>query len=292
MKSGIEFEGKNVRKAVEKASKELQIPAERIKYDVISNGSSGIFGLVGVKKARIRVTLPGSETKRDNTISTGYGAMNRFSEESVKSLVDEAFSNTGNNKKNDGTEEFELLLKPDEAPETDKIDIDLSSEQIKIGTDSLQKIVDHITTDAKVSVEKDQNRVIFNVVGGNSAVLIGKRGQHLEAIQYLIDKIVNKQSEKRIRLQVDVEGYVKARRENLTKLATKLAEKAKMTGKPSTIGQISAQDRRTVHLALKSDKEVRTQSIGDGYYRKLVIFPRKSNYKRKKYNAKVTTDRE
>jgi len=132
---------------------------------------------------------------------------------------------------------------------------------------------------------------VFNVVGGNAGVLIGKRGQNLEAIQYLIDKIVNKKSEKRIRLQVDVEGYIKARKENLTKLAEKLAEKTKKTGRPSTIGQISAQDRRTVHLTLKSDKEVRTQSIGDGYYRKLVIFPRKSNYKRKRYNEKVIANR-
>jgi spoIIIJ-associated protein len=132
---------------------------------------------------------------------------------------------------------------------------------------------------------------VFNVVGGNAGVLIGKRGQNLEAIQYLIDKIVNNKSVKRIRLQIDVEGYVKTRRENLAKLATKLAEKTKKTGKPSTIGQISAQDRRTVHITLKSDKEIRTQSIGDGYYRKLVIFPRKSNYKRKKYNDKITTNR-
>jgi len=291
MKSGIEFEGKNVKKAVEKASEELQIPVGKIKYDVISNGSSGIFGLVSVKKARIRVTLPGSEHKRDHSLPADRNAMDRFSEESVKSLVDEAFSNMGDNKKRDSLEEAELSSQPDETSKTDKTDIELSSEQIQIGIDSLQKIIDFITTDAKVSVEKDQNRVIFNIIGGNSGVLIGKRGQNLEAIQYLIDKIVNKNSEKRIRLQVDVEGYVKTRIENLTKLAAKLAEKTKKTGKPSTIGQISAQDRRTVHLTLKSDKEVRTQSIGDGYYRKLVIFPRKSNYKRKRHNDKVTTNR-
>jgi len=291
MKPDLEFVGKNVKEAVEKASEELQIPTDKIKYDVISNGSSGIFGLVGVKKAKIRVSLSGSERKTDKTSKTGPDGKDRYREESVKSLVDEAFNGTGYKKKRDGLREPEKLPQPDESSRTDKTDIDLSSEEIQIGIDSLQKIIDLITTDARVSVEKEQNRVVFNVVGGNAGVLIGKRGQNLEAIQYLIDKIVNKKSEKRIRLQVDVEGYLKTRRENLTKLAEKLAEKTKKTGRPSTIGQISAQDRRTVHLTLKSDKEVRTQSIGDGYYRKLVIFPRKSNYKRKRYTEKVSANR-
>lgn len=291
MKPGLDFVGKNVKEAVEKASEELQVPTDKIKYDVISNGSSGIFGLVGVKKAKIRVSHPGSERKKDKTSKTGHDEKDRVREESIKSLVDEAFNGTGYKKKSDGLREPEKFLKPDGASKIDKTDIDLSSEQIQIGIDSLQKIIDLITTDAKVSVEKEQNRVMFNIVGGNAGVLIGKRGQNLEAIQYLIDKIVNKKSEKRIRLQVDVEGYLKTRRENLTKLAEKLAEKTKKTGRPSTIGQISAQDRRTVHLTLKADKEVRTQSIGDGYYRKLVIFPRKSNYKRKRHNGKVSADR-
>lgn len=291
MKPDLEFVGKNVKEAVEKAAEELQIPTGKIKYDVISNGSSGIFGLVGVKKAKIRVSLPSSERKTDKTSKTGLNEKDRLREGSVKSLVDEAFNGTVHKKKSDDLREPEKSSKPDESSIVGSTDTDLSSEQIQIGIDSLQKIIDLITTDAKVSVEKEQNQIVFNVVGGNAGVLIGKRGQNLEAIQYLIDKIVNKKSEKRIRLQVDVEGYIKTRRENLTKLAEKLAEKTKKTGRPSTIGQISAQDRRTVHLTLKSDKEVRTQSIGDGYYRKLVIFPRKSNYKRKRYNEKVSANR-
>jgi spoIIIJ-associated protein len=74
---------------------------------------------------------------------------------------------------------------------------------------------------------------------------------------------------------VDVEGYLKTRKNNLQKLATKMAEKAKRTQKPVTIGQMNAYDRRTVHLHLKSNNAVRTQSVGDGYYRKLIVFPKK-----------------
>jgi spoIIIJ-associated protein len=76
---------------------------------------------------------------------------------------------------------------------------------------------------------------------------------------------------------------METRKANLKHLALKMAEKAKKTGRPATINQMSAQDRRIVHLALKEDAQVRTQSMGDGYYRRLVIFPKKRNsYRGKK----------
>ncbi|HSM23990.1 MAG TPA: R3H domain-containing nucleic acid-binding protein, partial [Anaerolineaceae bacterium] len=107
------------------------------------------------------------------------------------------------------------------------------------------------------------------------AVLIGKKGQTLEAIQYIVEKIVNKKSREKIRIHVDIEEYLETRRINLERLSTRLAEKSKRIGKPVTIGQLNSYDRRVVHLILKKDSEVRTQSIGDGFYRKLVIFPKK-----------------
>jgi spoIIIJ-associated protein len=105
--------------------------------------------------------------------------------------------------------------------------------------------------------------------------LIGKKGQTLEAIQYIVEKIVNKKSLEKIRVHVDIEGYLENRRINLERLSTRLAEKSKRIGKPVTIGQLNSYDRRVVHLVLKNDSDVRTQSIGDGFYRKLVIFPKK-----------------
>jgi len=275
MKPNLEFVGKNVKVAVQAASDELNIPLSEIQYDIISNGSSGIFGLVGAKKAKIRVHIPASAKKAGRHSVHQADRVKSFEENDVKSLVDEAFNETPARAKKKQVEQNDQSEQLSEPP------IDISSNFIQAGKLALQKIIDLITEETNVSIEIDKGRVLFNIYGGNSGVLIGKKGQNLEAIQYLIDKIVNKNSDKRIRIQVDVEGYLKTRKENLVKLAGRLAEKAKKTGRPSTIGQISAQDRRTVHLALKSDKEVRTQSIGDGYYRKLVIFPKKNNHKKK-----------
>jgi len=253
MSPSLEFEEKNVEMAVKKACEKLNIPREKLKHDVISYGSTGIFGLVGTKKARIRVTLPepsrAPEQKESDSEKNSGG-----SPPPAKDDTD---------------------LQIDVAPE--KPEILPSDEDPKdIGRDALQRIIDLITTDATIAIEERSNRIFFNVKGGNSGILIGKRGQTLEAIQYVLEKIVNKKRQERIRIQVDVEGYLEKRRISLEGLATRLAEKVKRTGKPATIGQMNSHDRRIVHIALKNDGKVRTQSMGEGVLRKLVIFPKKN----------------
>ena len=171
----------------------------------------------------------------------------------------------------DGDEEEEV--EEDAVPR--KVDNADMEKAISTGTEALRRLVDFITENSKIEVETTGQRILFKVEGGNSGMLIGKRGQTLEAIQYLVEKIVNKQNEQRVRILVDIEGYLKTRKTNLQKLAAKMADKAQKTKKPVTIGQMNAYDRRTVHLHLKNNSAVRTQSVGEGYYRKLIIFPKK-----------------
>jgi spoIIIJ-associated protein len=241
MSQPFEFVGKNVDKALEKASAELNIPIEKLRYDVVSYGSSGIFGLVGAKKAKILIKNPNDGSHQNDARAQ------------ARDLVKDAFQ----------------LEDDEERPAQDLEPV------VAAGKEALKRIVDFITSDATIEPEPGPQRILYKVSGGNSGLLIGKRGQTLEAIQYLVEKIVNKQTQQRIRVLVDVEGYLKTRKSNLQKLATKMAEKAKRTQKPVTIGQMNAYDRRTVHLHLKSNNAVRTQSVGEGYYRKLIVFPKK-----------------
>jgi spoIIIJ-associated protein len=98
-------------------------------------------------------------------------------------------------------------------------------------------------------------------------------------MQTLVEKIVNKHNHTsngdRIRVQVDVAGYLETRKANLENLALRLADKSKRIRKPISLGHMSAYDRRIVHLALKDDPGVRTKSRGAGHVRKLVIFPQR-----------------
>ena len=259
MSPRLEFEGKNVEKALQNACEDLKIPKEKLKYDVISYGATGIFGLVGIKKAKIRVRLP--KLTPEDTIEEKNFEHNNESKKCVT--------------------EVECSTK--QAPLEDKAIVSIPDESVNLGKNVLQRIIDLITTDAEISVEKKSDQILFYIKGGKVAILIGKRGQTLEAMQYLIEKVVNKHSEQRIRIQIDIEGYLKKRQNNLKSLAMRLAEKTKSSGKPITIGQMNAHDRKIVHLALRGDSSVRTQSVGDGFLKKLLIFPRKK-YPQKKTN--------
>lgn len=247
MSKTLEFQGKNVDQALLNASDELNLPAEKIKHEVLAYGSSGIFGLVGVKKAKIKVFVDDHKKK---SIRPQQGEAKKTETEKKTQLDD----TTGN-----GT----VMTKEDE-------DVFIAS-----GIQFLQKIVDGITSGATVNIDRQGGKLLFTVSGGDSGVLIGKRGQTLEAIQYLLEKMINKKSTNRVRVVVDVEGYLEKRKTNLQQMASRMAEKAMRTKKPVTIGQMNAHDRRIVHIHLKDEKGVRTQSIGDGYFRKLMIFPKK-----------------
>lgn len=279
MNQFVEFEGKNIDQALARASDELNTPVERLQYDVVSYGSSGIFGLVGAKKAKIRVKSEkikglAQEAKEQarNLVKNAF----QLDDEQAFDVTDEDRDSDQNGYgSNNGIDD-----ESDEDSDLSGVNAEEMEKAISVGKEVLQRLVDFITEESQISVDIVRQRVVFKVEGGNSGMLIGKRGQTLEAIQYLVEKIVNKQNEKRVRVLVDVEGYLKTRKNNLQKLAVKMAEKAQKTKKPVTIGQMNAYDRRTVHLHLKNNSAVRTQSVGEGYYRKLIIFPKKGRRSR------------
>ena len=259
MSPSLEFEGKDIEQAVENACDALKIPKEKLKHDVISYGSTGVFGLVGARKARIRVKAP----------------------ESLREIKTEKVGKKGQNNIDKG-DKLLTEIPVSTARPLDEFKADTCLENpVAFGTDVLQHIIDCVATNATISIEQDEDSALLRVKGDNPALLIGKYGQTLEAIQYLVEKIINRHSKQRMRIQVDVEGYLETRQASLQKLVARLAKKATQTGKPVTIGQMNAYDRRIVHLALKDDSGVRTKSIGNGYIKKLMMFPRKNSIKGK-----------
>jgi spoIIIJ-associated protein len=252
----IEFEAKNVEQAVTKACEALIIPRDQLKHEVLSFGATGIFGLVGIKKARIRVAVPGIR-KSDPAPCSG---------KNIALPTDEPFEN---------------IAVEDDSQKADSKCIDMESSMLLDSVDRgrlvLQKLVDSVTSDAEIVVKSSSKQIVYTINGGNSAALIGKRGQTLEAIQYLLKKIVNKSSENRTRIIVDIEGYFSKRQDDLQKQASRIAEKACQNGKPVVIGKFNPQDRKIIHIALKNDHRVKTQSMGDGYLKKIVVLPQKTH---------------
>ena len=241
MTADMEFTGRNVKKAVQRAAQALEIPEDELKFDILSHGSTGIFGLAGIKKARIRVVSVPTKLKPDA----------EFFEK-----VDQDFPSES------------------EVPDTTETDSETEGAQ-EVGEALLRRIVDAISPESSIAIDKNERRIRFHIKGGQSGILIGKRGQTLEAMQLLVEKALRRLNGPAIRIQVDVEGYLAKKKASLVRTAERLAKKVADKGSPASIGYLNAQDRRVVHLALKNQKKVRTQSVGEGPFRKLMIYPRR-----------------
>jgi len=219
--STLEFEEKSIEDAIALACQELKLPREKLEIEVLSKGSSGIFGIVGAKKAKIRVT--------------------------VHALPFEA-----------------------------------AAERAK---EILSEILKYVDLPTVIECQGKEEYVYLNVISNGSGLLIGKRGKTLNALQYLVAKVLHRELGENISVVVDTENYRSKREVSLTELAQELSDKVKRSHRPLTTGPMNAQDRRIIHLALKEDQEVRTKSKGEGNLRRVVIYPVKRGKKTSKEAA-------
>ncbi len=209
-----EFEGKTTEEALENASRELDLQPEELNFDILEPGSAGIFGLVGGKKAKIRITLD----------------------------------------------------KPEETN---------NENGVQLAREALEKILGLIPVETTVNAEQTDGKIVLSIEGDTSGLLIGRRGKTLDALQYIVNKIVNKALDKKTYVVVDSENYRKRREESLTQLALKMGDKAKKIKKPVSTNLMNPHDRRIVHLTLQEDIDLDTKSRGDGLLKKVVIIPKK-----------------
>ena len=240
MSSHKEFKGRNLEAALNKASQDLNVAPQKLEYEIINKGASGIFGLVGARKAKISVTLP-TAVEKEPTQTEATPQSNPVKEAD---------------------------LTPPETPESETDDSALER-----GSNFLKVLAENITHEISIESTVTPQKTKINLGGENPAMLIGRRGETLEALQYLTEKVANKGQQGRIRVQLDVEGYMQNRRNNIRNLSLRLAEKAKRRGRPVTVGQMPPHERRLVHVTLRDEPGVRTQSVGAGFIRKIMVFP-------------------
>ena len=131
--------------------------------------------------------------------------------------------------------------------------------------------------ECQITAQETPEKIVLNIEGDGSGLLIGKRGQNLDAIQYILNKAINRSDNERKMIIVDSEAYRKRREESLLVLAERIREKVKKTKKPVSLSNMNAHDRRIIHLALQKDEALTTKSRGEGEYRKIVILPARRN---------------
>lgn len=259
-----EFRGKTVEEALTTASVELGVASTDLDYEVIDKGSSGFLG-IGAKQAVIKAKKKEDEDSFKVSASTANKSDNK--KEEVKN----------DNKKNESkTADSTSDDLEDSNNQTEKV-VENKDEIIKNTYAYLDDLFKAMKIETKVTIDFDDsnNNMNINLEGPEMGILIGKRGQTLDSLQYLISLFVNKESKAYIRVKLDTENYRARRKETLENLAKNLAYKVKRNRRSVTLEPMNPYERRIIHSALQNDKYVATRSEGEEPYRKVVIYLKK-----------------
>jgi spoIIIJ-associated protein len=239
----LEIIAPSIEEAVQKGLSELGLPEEAVEIEVLDEGARGFLKL-GSRDARIRLTVRDIET------------------EAVAP-------------KKSARSERPVPTEP-EIPEPTELDEQLIMAKTTV-EDLLERMQVHATVHTRYGEAENQGDdrpVIVDIRGNDLSILIGRKAETLNALQYIANLIIGRHLEKWVPLQIDVEGY-RARRElALRNLAERMAEQARSTGRRQVLEPMTAAERRLVHLALRGDDTVITESIGEEPNRKVTIAPR------------------
>jgi len=255
---------------------------DRLNIEILSAGSSGLLG-IGAKKARIRASLLTLDLEQETAPVLTEGA-----KEKEKTARPERPEKPAERQAESQAQRQERPPRPARTPRAER---EARTQSLNDGAFSdlpasdprtaakakeiLEGILVRMGLDYPVEAIESEESVTLRISGDGSGLLIGRGGQTLDAVQYIINKAINKARLDRRIIILDTEEYRGKREEYLLSLASKLAGKVKRSRKPVTISNMSARDRRIIHLALKDDPALLTKSRGEGAYRKIVIIPNK-----------------
>ena len=146
-------------------------------------------------------------------------------------------------------------------------------EEVDLTKKLMAGLLERLVVKAEVDVVFEEGDLHLEIKGDQEGILIGRHGRTLDSFQFLINRMVNKRLETPVRIVLDINDYRKRKTENLRKMAIRVGEKVKSKGHPLTIGPFDAHDRRLIHIALKEDPAVRTESLGEGKLKKITVIP-------------------
>lgn len=268
-----DFYGKDVASAIKEACDTLNIAQENLDIAVIETGSTGIFGLIR-KKAHIRVTVQSGEN----------AAAEPKAEKKTRPAKQRPKKKTEPPKQETvaGPEILEKVENEVEAEDDDNGDngektssrepVELSSESLDTIRVELEKILELMTCPSTVTAEMIEGSVQCKVSGEFEDDLTGDDGRTLDSLQYLLRKIVSRKIAERVRLSIDVGEYRERRNQELRDRAIDYAALVKENGKTQVIASLNPSERRIVHVALQDDSDIRSRSVGDGLFKKVLIY--------------------
>ena len=293
----IEVSGKNVDEALTNALIQLETTSDKVEYEVIEKGSSGFLGMFN-KPAVIRVRKKAEEVEEtvetvkkpvkkysDSKNNNYKDGKKKFKSDDKKDVKPAAKAEVKSEVKAEVKSEVKTEVKPVDVKSESDNNVETKTESSKYTTvmpnEEIERRITTFLTDMfkamgfevtiKVSFD-DPECVYVDLSGPNMGVLIGKRGQTLDSIQYLTSLVVNKGKDKYVRIKLDTEDYRNRRKETLESLARNIAYKVKRTRRPVSLEPMNPYERRIIHSALQNDKFVSTKSEGEEPFRHVVVF--------------------
>ena len=275
----IEISAKTVDDAINEGLARLGTTSDKMEVDVIERESSGFLGLFGKHDAKVRVRL--KEIKPAPVVE--------------KKVVKDTKPASVRNNVETKTEEkpvADIQRKPKKKfDEIEKIEPVSADRQEKAKADAIKFLTDvfkAMKLEASINVEFDaaENELSIDVKAEDMGVLIGKRGQTLDSLQYIVSLAINKDSNEYVKVKLDSENYRIRRKETLENLAKNIASKVKRTGRQVSLEPMNSFERRIIHSALQGDPDCETFSEGNDPYRKVVVKPKNEgrSYYNNRYN--------
>ena len=297
----IEVTGKSVEEAITNACTKLGIPSDKLDYEVIDKGNSGFLGIFNSKPAKIKAREKQEEPEVKSVETPKKSEAPVHTENKFEKKADD-FKKSEPKKefKSEPKKEFKKEHKPadnkknvEPAKESPKAEAHpqpkeepFTEEQKEVIRKDIKAFLDSMfgamsmEVNADITFDDEENTVNVDLTGDNMGVLIGKRGQTLDSIQYLTSLVINKNSEKYVRVKLDTENYRKRRKETLESLAKNIAYKVKRSRRPVSLEPMNPYERRIIHSALQADKFVSTRSEGEEPFRHVVVYLERENNNR------------
>lgn len=249
----VEVTGKTVDEAIASASAKLGIPVDRLDYTIASEGSKGILG-IGAEDAKIIVSLQPALAPGEKLPEGGYAAPTAPPVLPVPPAADAEEERAP-------SREPRQRRKPqvENAPD--------------VAADLLEELLDKMGLDAEVEI-REEDPITLNVLGEDLGILIGRRGETLSAVQFVLNQMLNQKTGEWLGVVVDAEDYRLRREDQLKGLARRMADRARYYRQAVTLDPMPPHERRIVHMALAEHGQVETHSIGEGDDRRVVITPK------------------
>jgi len=312
--SGKEYTAKSIEEALEKALNEMMLTRDDIEYEVLVQPSKGLLGF-GKRDAVVRVkkkvieelkTIVADikeerkavvqEAEKEQPVAVEAKEEPVVHEEPVVEKIAEEVMEPAEAPEEISAESVQaedtyVEEKEESAPaqksveKADKKEA-FANAEVK-GKEFLGQIFKEMKLDVTIDVKEKNGYLVFDLKGKNLGILIGRRGDTLDSLQFLLNLVINEKNGAKVKGIIDIENYRAKREETLIGLSHKLAAKARKTGQKVILEPMNPQERRIIHMALQNDRRVSTYSEGEEPYRKVVIVPEvKENNGRKDYTNK------